>query len=81
MVGTLPTNGYKVPWRGVAYAQDSRSPIGAPLPATVGAAHDSSGGWMTGGAGGEFCPHLPIARFLPSLSPAASFLSLYYLCS
>lgn len=52
MVGSNPANGYGVDWRGTAYAQDAKSPIVAPLTAVQGVAHDSSGGWMTGGAGG-----------------------------
>jgi hypothetical protein len=53
MVGNVPSNGYGVDWRSTAYAQDAKSPIVAPLTAVQGVAHDSSGGWMTGGAGGE----------------------------
>ena len=51
-MGSNPANGYGVDWRGTAYAQDAKSPIVAPLTAVQGVAHDSSGGWMTGGAGG-----------------------------
>jgi hypothetical protein len=51
-VGTAPANGYGVDWRAAAYTQDAKSPIVAPLTAVQGVAHDSSGGWMTGGAGG-----------------------------
>ena len=52
-MGTAPANGYGVDWRAAAYTQDAKSPIVAPLTAVQGAVHDSSGGWMTGGAGGE----------------------------
>lgn len=58
-MGALPSNSYSVDWRGTAYTQDSKSPIVAPLTNVLGAAHDSSGGWMTGGPGGgsqRTCP-------------------------
>jgi len=60
-VGTPPSNGFAVDWRGAAYTQDSRSPVVAPLVATLGAAHDSSGGWMVGGPGGNIKMTQPTA--------------------
>ncbi len=60
-VGAPPNNGYSVDWRGTAYTQDSKSPVVAPLTTTLGPAHDSSGGWMAGGAGGNIKMTQPTA--------------------
>lgn len=49
----LPGAGFGVPWRGPAYGQDATSPLVAPLTGLFSGSHDSSGGWMTGSAGGE----------------------------
>jgi hypothetical protein len=69
MVGNVPGNGYGVDWRSTAYAQDAKSPIVAPLTAVQGVAHDSSGGWMTGGAGGE---SVSLACLQPDQCPMAN---------
>lgn len=58
---TAANGGFGVNWRQAAYVQDAQSPIVAPLTATLGAAHDSSGGWMTGGPGGNIKMVMPTA--------------------
>ncbi len=60
-VGPPPANGFGVDWRGAAYVQDNKSPVVAPLSAELGTAHDSSGGWMVKGPGGNIKMTQPTA--------------------
>jgi hypothetical protein len=60
-VGTLPQNSLSVPWRSTAYAQDAKAPLVTPLTNILGTTHDSSGGWMTGGPGGNIKMTQPTA--------------------
>ena len=60
-VGPPPANGFGVDWRGAAYVQDKKSPVVAPLRAELGPAHDSSGGWMVKGPGGNIKMTQPTA--------------------
>lgn len=55
MLRPLAGAGFGVPWRGPAFAQDATSLLVAPMTNLPAGAHDSTGGWMTGGPAGRHC--------------------------
>lgn len=59
----------------ICSAQDAASPLVAPMTNLAAGTHDSTGGWMSGGAAGRLCFTIEQVKFLLT-KPVAPMTSL-----